>query len=487
MRQTTRPPGRIATTATGPRATGRHRAARIALTTAITALPLTTVLTVGSAAPLAPPLGACTGPDCPATWPEPNNDPITHRDASINVFVGGNYDATGRTAEAEGKIVVLGNLDVNKDGGGLFNMSVVGVGSHVVPPDGSDFVTVGGNVTAEAGNRMVVGGPDAFGNLRYAGSKTGDVIVAPTGQAIQDPNATTQYQDALPQIETVSACVGKAVQTGTVVIDPSQATLTGDGVSTKQVFNVAQNLASPTGGQIGLVFENIPVGATVVVNMLGDDQLINTYTGTGQEGDQATELRPKLMYNFPTATKAEITGSAQFQGSVMTGNPDSTITLSQPGINGRIYLAGNLLQTSSGGGYELHSYPFDGDLPDCSATPGPTPAPATGSPTPAAPSPTSPASTAAATATPASASTTATDPATASPSAGGTTPSAADPSPTGDQAGGDQAGSDGDGSGELPHTGMDGSSLVFGLVGLALIGLGGAVAVVAARGRRRRD
>ncbi|AUY51952.1 hypothetical protein C2142_26955 [Streptomyces sp. CB01881] len=276
----------------------------MAVATVVAALPLAAVLTVGSAAPLAPPLGACTGPDCPATWPSPpHNGDFAGRDASTNIFTGGDCTVNGRAAEAEGKIVTLGNLTVDKSqGGGAFNMGVVGVGSRVVPPDGSDFVTVGGNVDVKTSNRILIGGSDskgqAFGNLRYAGVLSGTVNIDPTGRAIKDPDAAAPYQSVLARIERISACVGKATATGTVAVTAGEATFTGDGTSMKQVFNVTRNLGS-AGRQIGLVFANIPSGATVVVNVLPDDAIINTYTGTGLPGDQATGMRSKLMWNFP--------------------------------------------------------------------------------------------------------------------------------------------------------------------------------------------
>lgn len=454
------------------------------MATAVAAVPMAAVLTVGSAAPLAPPLGACSGPDCPATWPPPNNGDFTGRDATINVFTGGDYTVNGRAAEAEGKIVTLGNLTVDKNGGGVYNMGVVGVGSRVVPPNGSDFVTGGGNVDVTTGNSILIGGSDshgpAFGNLRHAGSVTGTVSIDPTGQSIQDPNAAAPYQDVLTRIEQVSDCVGRATATGTVDVSSSQATFTGDGVGMKQVFNVSQNLASPSGGQIGLVFNNIPAGATVVVNMLGDSPVINTYTGTGLAGDQTTDMRSKLMYNFPTATSAQVLGSAQFQGSVMAGNPGSTTTLAQPGINGRVYLAGNLIHTGTGG-YEIHSYPFDGDLPDCTVTPSPSPT----SPSPTSPSPTSPSPT-----SPSPTSPSPTSPSPTSPSAHVTSPSAsastssARPAPTSHHPSTHPTGHHPGGGGELPSTGAGNAPVVFGLAGVGLLGLGG-LAVRAARRRGR--
>ncbi|WP_231977796.1 choice-of-anchor A family protein [Streptomyces sp. TLI_053] len=482
---------------------------RVAVATAVAVLPLAAVLTVGSAAPLAPPLGACTGPDCPATWPEPNNGDFTGRDATINVFTGGNFTVNGRAAEAGGKIVTLGNLTVDKNGGGIYNMGVVGVGSRVVPPNGSDFVTTGGNVDAVTGNSILIGGSDskgpAFGNLRHAGTVTGTVSIDPTGESIADPNAAAPYQTVLTQIEEVSDCVGRAAATGTVAVTSSEATFTGDGTSMKQVFNVSQNLASPTGGQIGLVFANIPAGATVVVNMLGDSPIINTYTGTGLAGDQTTDMRSKLMYNFPTATNAQILGSAQFQGSVLAGNPGGTTTISQPGMNGRVYLAGNLIHTGTGG-YELHSYPFDGDLPECDVTPSPSPtspSPSPTSPTPTptetttSPAPTSPTPTTTSptptptptSPTPTTSSAVPTTP-TTSPSSSSAAPTSHGPSshgpsshgPTGHHPGPTHGG----GGGQLPSTGAGNAPVVFGLAGAGLLALGG-LAVLAARRRGRHS
>ncbi|MFJ5117864.1 choice-of-anchor A family protein [Kitasatospora sp. NPDC088548] len=468
------------------------------MATTLAVLPMAAVLTVGSAAPLAPPLGACTGPDCPATWPPPNNGDFTGRDSTINIFTGGNYTVNGRAAEAEGKIVTLGNLTVDKSqGGGAFNMGVVGVGSRVVPPNGSDFVTVGGNVDVVTGNQILIGGSDstgpAFGNLRYAGTLSGIVNIDPTGQAIKDPNAAAPYQAVLSQIEEASTCAGQATATGTVAVTNSEATFTGDGTSMRQVFNVTGNLGTAT-QQIGLVFNNIPAGATVVVNMLSDNAIINTYTGTGLPGDPTTDMRSKLMWNFPTSTNAQILGSAQFQGSVMAGNVGGTTTIATPGLNGRVYLAGNLIQTGSGG-YEIHSYPFDGDLPDCTTSPSASPTSPSSSPTSPSASPTSPSS------SPTSPSSSPTSPSSSptSPSASPTSPSAShspshspsptssSPAPTSHHPSGHHSNSHHPGGGgELPSTGAGNAPVVFGLAGVGLLGLGG-LAVLAARRRGRHS
>ncbi|MFB8241323.1 choice-of-anchor A family protein [Kitasatospora purpeofusca] len=502
-------PGRGRTTVERPPSPRGRTTVRVAVATAVAVLPLAAVLTVGSAAPLTPPLGPCSGPDCPAVWPTPpHNGDFAGRDASITVFTGGNYLVAGRAAEAEGRIVTLGNFEINKsEGGGAFNAGVVGVGSRVVPPNGSDFLTVGGNVTVQPGNSLLIGGSDskgeAFGNLRYAGTLTGTVSIDPTGQAIKDPDAAAPYRSVLTQIEEVSACVAKATATGTVVVTSSEATFTGDGTSAKQVFNVPGNLTAPNGGQIGLVFNNIPAGATVVVNMLADNPVINTYTGTGLAGDPTTEMRSRLMWNFPTSTGAQILGSAQFQGSVMAGNPAGTTTITMPGMNGRVYLAGNLVQNGNGG-YEIHSYPFDGDLPECEVTPSPSPtspSPSPTSPTPTptetttSPAPTSPSPTSTSpaptspTPTPTTSSAVPTTP-TTSPSSSSAAPTSHGPSSHGPSSHGPTghhpAPGHGGGGGQLPATGAGNAPVVLGLAGAGLLGLG-ALAVLAARRRGRHS
>nr|WP_260191976.1 hypothetical protein [Actinophytocola gossypii] len=52
-----------------------------------------------------------------------------------------------------------------------------------------------------------------------------------------------------------------------------------------------------------------------------------------------------------------LTGGAQFQGSILTGNPDSMTTVTMPGIAGRFLTAGSLTQTSPPGGGARSSTP----------------------------------------------------------------------------------------------------------------------------------
>ncbi|GLF97330.1 SpaA isopeptide-forming pilin-related protein [Streptomyces yaizuensis] len=327
-----------------------------------------TTAKVRAAAPLPGGLGPCIPGDCPDPYPGINNGPIAGRDANINVFAGGNFLVRERAAEAEGKVVVLGNYDQDKVAGGsaIYNLGEVGVGSRVPPPLGSDWLTTGGNVVVAAGESLLAEG----GVVRHAGTLTGNVEAT----TVQDPNAAAPYTALRDELTTASQCYARDAQgtrpaTGTAVNNNFETTFTGDGTSALQVFNVDFNLANPnTGGQQGITFNNIPAGATVLVNMLGANPEINTFSGSFSETDPLNVLRPRLLWNFPDATTARLVGTGQFQGSVLVGNPASMTTVTLPGVNGRFFSTGSITHTSvvgAGGGQEFHAYPFLGDLPDC--------------------------------------------------------------------------------------------------------------------------
>ncbi|GAA2222167.1 hypothetical protein GCM10010232_03130 [Streptomyces amakusaensis] len=332
----------------------------------------TTVVKAAAAAPLPGGLGPCIPGDCPDPFPPISNGPIMGRDANINVFVGNDFLVRERAAEAEGKVVVLNNFDQNKSVGGsvIYNLGIVGVGSRVPPPDGSDFLTTGGNVTIAAGQRLLAEG----GVVRHAGTASGTIVA---DSVVQDPNAAAPYLALRDQLTDSSQCYardenGPRPATGTAVNTGGETVFTGDGTSALQVFNVDFNMTTASGGQQGLRFENIPATATVLVNVVGANRQINTYSGGITDDDPLNALRDRLLWNFPDATAVGLRGTGQFQGSVLVGNQGSMTTVTLPGVNGRFFSTGSLTHTSvvgGGGGQEFHAYPFNGDLPDCTVAP----------------------------------------------------------------------------------------------------------------------
>ncbi|WP_087790808.1 choice-of-anchor A family protein [Streptomyces sp. CS159] len=362
----------------------RPRLGRTGLACALVA-GLAPVLVVGAgasqaqAAPLPGGLGPCAGPLCPDEFPEINNGPFAGRDNGINVFAGDDFRVRGRAAEAEGRVVVLDDFDMNKSEGGsaVYDIGIAGVGSRVPPPDGADFLTTGNDITVAPGQRLIADG----GVVRYGGTVTGTV----DGDLVHDPDAADPYLDLRDRLTVASQCYARVdgelrTATGTAVNQGYQTVFTGDGTSAIQVFNVDFDLASASGGQQGIVFENIPDDATVLVNMLGPERTVNTYSGgIADDTDPLNAYRERLLWNFPDATTANFVGTGQFQGSVLVGPQNSMSTVSLPGINGRFFSGGSITHTSEQSGVEFHAYPFDGDLPDCGDTPpGPGPDPVTG-------------------------------------------------------------------------------------------------------------
>ncbi|WP_107048427.1 choice-of-anchor A family protein [Streptomyces sp. NRRL S-87] len=318
-----------------------------------------------AAAPLPGGLGPCIPGRCPDPFPPVSvGTGAKGEDRNINIFVGGNFRVRGRAAEAEGKVVVLGDFDQDKDpaGSSVYNVGIVGAGSLVRPPLGSDFLTTGGDVTVAAGERLLADG----GVVRHAGALTG----VATGTPVRDTGAALPYAGLAPRLTAASRCYARVdgsprPSTGTASNTGSATVFTGDGTSALQVFNVDFDMAGATGGQQGLEFRGIPAGATVLVNVLGTTRTINTYVGD-------SPYRDRLLWNFPDATTVNLTGTGQFQGSVLIGQGASQATVSLPGMNGRFFTAGGLTHTSATSGVEFHAYPFNGDLPACGDEPEPT-------------------------------------------------------------------------------------------------------------------
>nr|WP_042192706.1 choice-of-anchor A family protein [Kibdelosporangium sp. MJ126-NF4] len=328
---------------------------------AATLVATVTVTALSVADPLPGGLGPCVGAECPDKFPGINNGSFAGRDDAVNVFVGGDFRVRQSAAEAEGRVVVGGGFDQDKAAGvsAAYNIGIVGVGSRVPPPAGSDFLVTGGSVTIATGQRLLAEG----GTVHHAGPLTGNVI----GTKKSDAKAFAPYAGLAAQLTTASTCYATAKTTGTAVNQNYRTLFTGDGKSTLQVFTVDFDIAAANGGAQGIEFTGVPAGATVLVNLVGPARRIATYTGEIQDGGQLNSMRERLLWNFPAAADVGIAGSSQFQGSILVGNPASTTTITAPGTNGRFFTTGSLVHGGTGGGTgnELHAYPFNGDLPSC--------------------------------------------------------------------------------------------------------------------------
>jgi choice-of-anchor A domain-containing protein len=314
-----------------------------------------------------PGFGPCAGPSCPSgPYPDPGNGPITFHDDAINVFTGGDFSAVNGAAETEGRVVAIGSVDIDSNPVSVprYNIGVVGVGSRVTPSPGQVALAVGGDISVVPQQILEVGPSDGL-IVNYAGTRTGSIDAAVVQQT---PMAVGAYDDVSAQLMAISQCINdptvRTGTTGTATNTGSTVTFTGDDTSPLQIFDVDFPIGTTSSAE-GLVFTGIPPGGTVIIN--DTNGLVNTFTGGNGSGQGPPDsIRQRLMWNFPTESTVTLNGSAQFQGSVLVGSAASTTTDSYPGIDGRTYTVGNLVQTStSGGGTEIHAYPFDGELPEC--------------------------------------------------------------------------------------------------------------------------
>ncbi|MHC6626155.1 choice-of-anchor A family protein [Streptomyces globosus] len=330
-------------------------------------------------APLPGGLGPCVPGDCPSPFPPIGSNGIpVGRDNAVNIFAGGDFRVRGTASEAEGRLVVLGDFDQDKQAGGdqRYNVGVVGAGSLVPPPAGADFLTTGRDVTVADGERLLAD----TGVVRHGGSLTGTV----TGTLVADPDAAAPYAGLRDRLTAASQCYARVEgqprpATGTAVNSGFETLFTGDGTSPLQVFNVDADLvnAGAMNGQQGIRFARIPANATILVNVLGAARTINTFSGGIADTDPLNAYRERLLWNFPDAAAVNLNGTGQFQGSVLIGNQASETVVTLPGMNGRFFTTGSVSHGSStipGSGQEFHAYPFTGDLPEC----GPGPEPVTG-------------------------------------------------------------------------------------------------------------
>jgi len=315
---------------------------------------------------------------CPPSWPAlrlaPHSD---NYDGNVSVLVGGSLRVAGAAAGAEGTVVALGDAVLARDVPGSYQVGATALGSQVTPFAGSDMLVVGGNLSGGLGTHIDVG-QGLGGDVVVGGAEAEGTDIDAHGGTV-DPGiagATAPYLDLAGQLAPKSAAYAALPSTGGVDVTEGAITMTGDGVSMTQVFDIdgaRLGAEGPLGRSLQLI--GVPAGATVVVNLTGPAVDLDVDTLLSPDGSLVnpltdpyfSDLATHLMWNAPTATTVDIGGLAQLPGSVLVPTVPSTTTLSVLGTNGRILVAGDLVHTGLG---ELHAYPF---VPDpqlgCAADP----------------------------------------------------------------------------------------------------------------------
>jgi choice-of-anchor A domain-containing protein len=364
-------------------------------------------VTADGVCPFAPNLGdefsGPTGDDhYVGNWPLMQGAPalgMAHgRDDSVAFFVGRNY--YGKVgAEIEGKIVIMGDL-VNE---GINTMVQVGLGSQIIPNNGQDVITVGGNFETKADIGVMQHSSYVSGNIVYKGSlkKYGRSIWT-NGQVTRKSNLDLSgYTKALNELKVKSEYWAGLPMNG--VYTPYNNGPNGNTAVFKagnndcvQVFNLSQDEFDTLPWGIQVKFDANLKDKTVLINYRSDNnknvKITNLASFVDPSGngrwDFDSGFTASILWNFYDAKYVDLGGGSnnvgEFQGSILV--PNGSLMMQFPGQSGRTIVGLDLTQNR--GGSEFHSYPFNPPkcnlpLPPCpgESSPPPTPSP-TKNPTP---------------------------------------------------------------------------------------------------------
>lgn len=341
--------------------------------------------------------GACipTNPDNPLS----SSGTGQFIDNNPGVYVGGN--ATFLNHEGEGLVVVDGDALFDAPASYAFAYQLgagAGGGSGSWPARNALMLAVGGDVNVAPGETLNVGQWDRKGTWYVGGAVNGNVQYAQDGEW---PNQIPLRVDSISgtpadgyrgRLDSFSEAVGSLPTTGTVV--PSgddRLILRGDGSSPMQVFDLdylsfSDVLTAPV-AHLDLV--DIPEGASIVLNVLGGDQILITsavrFTLNGDEVTAPTPpytswatqdlaewgaLTQRLLWHFPTQSDIQLghggAGHDQFTGSILADS-SSTHLRTHASTNGRVISFGdftmyegdeNTADPSQSNLAEFHSFPF---------------------------------------------------------------------------------------------------------------------------------
>jgi choice-of-anchor A domain-containing protein len=301
------------------------------------------------------------------------DDEALQYDSAVNVMIGGDFSAQVGAAEAEGVVLVGGSATF--DTARHYSVGVAGVGSRVAPPPGSDMLVTGGDVAVASGVLDVgslIGGDIVSGGVvtpRASVETSGGTITENVAAPLAPYAGTLQdYRDLSTTYSAMSPNAG-----GTVVTTGWDVTFRGDGTANRQVFTVPGTDLGALGATKTMVFDNIPAGTIVIVNVTGPTAVIgaNSFVFGGQPINPANPVNhslpidplfsnftQSLLWNFPTAVDVTLGDEDQLLGSILIPQPASTTTV-KTSTNGRFYAAGDVVMRGTPlAGLEFHSYPF---------------------------------------------------------------------------------------------------------------------------------
>lgn len=246
---------------------------------------------------------------------------------TFNTFVFNDF--TG-TSDTQGRLAV----------GGDATLSGYSVGDRLTPGQYDDVLVVGGNLNYSSGRvyygSAIVGGSATLGHANVA---DGGVY---TNQTMPFSFAAEQQR-----LTSLSSSLSSRTSTGSVTNAYGGFTLTGDGTSSLQVFNLD---GTDLLGSWGLSLSNIADDATVVINVSG-----LTAGLTNMNMEDLADNNDKVLFNFYEATDLDLWGVA-VQGSILAPLADIE--------NAQGVIWGTLIASSFEGNMQQNLVTFTGNVSD---------------------------------------------------------------------------------------------------------------------------
>ncbi|MEJ6007825.1 DUF5979 domain-containing protein [Paucibacter sp. AS339] len=302
---------------------------------------------------------ACVGSGCPASYPQVNACGALGSngyDEGYSIVTGGNMTVTVGS-EAEGRIYVGGSLILSPSR--FYNLIAVGAGTCIVPRNssvtGQPGLVVGSNIDVGAGSTLALDGLSLAVDAKVGGVKTGSGAIT-SGGSISYSTLVPSSPVDFATLRSNSAYWAGLTANGSTTNQFGTLTFRANDSASLQVFTLAAGVSG-----VAVDFSAIPANATVLINVTASGAVtINTNNFLENLGAFSSSLTRRIVWNFANASQVNISGTAQFKGSIIV--PNGSLTQAVPGTNGRLIVAGDLVQNSSGS--EFHNYDFAGDLPN---------------------------------------------------------------------------------------------------------------------------
>ncbi|MBG6084628.1 choice-of-anchor A family protein [Zhihengliuella flava] len=356
---------------------------------------LTAVLAMGSLAALATPSYAAPTYDIEQCMPSSglgtvaSNGTVTPlpKDNNVSVYAGGNFSRI-EGAELEGQLVVDGDADL---GSGAYSMGRVGVGSGMMPTAGSDVLRIGGDLSFPGPGTVEVSLIDEQDTLLESHVAVGGAVTGAGTIAV--PGAGSSIDEGLGReaalgepsfadwpsndFAVLTSFIDQNVNhvdnvAGTATSEFGTLSLNGDASAARHTFTVDAADLNGFSLQVG---ENIDPTEPIIITVEDAAATLSIqglFDSTMQAIDPTSarfgQLASQILWVFPNATDVEL-GGAQLPGSVVVPTAGSTTSMTAAGTNGRVWVAGDLIQNRAGS--EFHNFPFIGN-PDSTCNEPPT-------------------------------------------------------------------------------------------------------------------